>query len=83
MDEHDEVVQEGDAGELLVRSATMMRGYWNRPDLNDAAFYRRPTRAGDPDVFYRTGDLVRARDDGNLVSGDGCSAACTVAALPT
>lgn len=66
VDEHDQLVPEGEQGELLIRSATMMRGYWDRPDLNERAFHRRPSPTGDPDVFYRTGDLVRARPDGNL-----------------
>ena len=36
VDEHDRPVAPGEPGELLVRSATMMRGYWNRPDLSSA-----------------------------------------------
>ena len=43
----------------------MMRGYWNRPDLNAGAFYRRAVDASYEDVFYRTGDLVQLQDDGN------------------
>lgn len=58
-------VAPGESGELLIRSPTMMRGYWDRPDLNARAFYRRATPAGD-DLFYRTGDLVRERPDGEL-----------------
>lgn len=29
----------GESGELLMRTPTMMQGYWNRPDLNAAGFY--------------------------------------------
>jgi acyl-coenzyme A synthetase/AMP-(fatty) acid ligase len=45
----------------------MMRGYWSRPDLTEAAFFRRELVPGLETVFYRTGDLVRQRRDGNLV----------------
>ena len=63
LDESDGPVPTGGAGELAIRSATMMRGYWNRPDLNECAFYR-PSLADRP--YYRTGDLVRADAEGTL-----------------
>ena len=47
-------------GELLVASSSMMRGYWNRPDLDAAAFVMRAGRR-----FYRTGDAV-SRDERGL-----------------
>lgn len=56
----------GDAGELLVRTPTLMRGYWGRRDLNDQAFHETTERGGLPDVYHRTGDLVSPMDDGNL-----------------
>ncbi|MEM9466162.1 MAG: amino acid adenylation domain-containing protein [Actinomycetota bacterium] len=52
----------GDAGQLLVATETMMRGYWGRPDLDERAFEER-----DGTRWYRTGDLVQARPDGALV----------------
>ena len=66
VDEQDREVEVGEAGELLVRTPTMMRGYWGRPGLNARAFYHRPHSAGFDDVFHRTGDLVRERADGAL-----------------
>lgn len=66
IDENDRPVAEGEVGELLIRSATMMQGYWARPDLNQRAFYLRRPFPDYDDVFYRTGDLVRRRPDGNL-----------------
>ncbi len=67
VDENDVAVGRNEPGELLIRAATMMRGYWNQPDLNASAFYRRPAVNGNSEVFYRTGDLVQQRDDGNLM----------------
>ena len=66
VDEHDRLVAPGSVGELLIRSPTMMRGYWNRPDLSARAYYYRDGSEHERDRFYRTGDLVRERDDGQL-----------------
>jgi amino acid adenylation domain-containing protein len=52
----------GVEGELLVRGATVMVGYWNRPDLDTDAFVRI-----DNDKWYRTGDLVYENQEGNYV----------------
>lgn len=61
------IVAHGEPGELLIRSPTMMRGYWARPDLNRRAFFRESLFTDFDKVFYRTGDLVRDRGDGNLL----------------
>lgn len=66
VDESDRVVPCGETGELLIRSPTMMRGYWERPDLNKRAFYYRPVTSDVYDTFYRTGDLVRIQSDGEM-----------------
>ncbi|MGE0461428.1 MAG: amino acid adenylation domain-containing protein [Vicinamibacterales bacterium] len=67
VDGHDQPVAPGEQGELLIRGAVTMRGYWGRPDLNARGFYRRPV-FGDhyEDVFYRSGDIVEELADGNL-----------------
>lgn len=67
VDENDKPVEDGEAGELLIRSATMMRGYWNRPDLNQRAFYERAVSGDVSDRFYRTGDLVQTNSSGELL----------------
>ena len=66
IDENEQPVADGEVGELLIRSATMMQGYWARPDLNRRAFYRRRPFPDYDDIFYRTGDLVRRLPDGTL-----------------
>ena len=57
----------GDQGELLIRSSTMMQGYWNRPDLNATAFFKREMPSGIVESYYRTGDLVRQNEKGELL----------------
>jgi acyl-CoA synthetase (AMP-forming)/AMP-acid ligase II len=46
-----------DVGELLIRGANVVRGYWGRPDATGAAFR---------DGWLRTGDLARIDDEGRV-----------------
>ncbi|MEL7351448.1 MAG: amino acid adenylation domain-containing protein [Cyanobacteria bacterium P01_A01_bin.116] len=63
VDEQDQPVAPGEMGELLIRSATMMSGYWQQPALNAKAFFHTQI-ANQAAVFYRTGDLVQQQPDG-------------------
>jgi amino acid adenylation domain-containing protein len=67
IDEHDRIVEGPGTGELIVRTSTMMAGYWNRPDLTAAAVLRRTGPGGAGRRWYRTGDLVERTADGQLV----------------
>lgn len=64
VDENDE---ETDVGELLIRTGTMMKGYWNQPELTEKSIYRRIIAPNWEERFYRTGDLVQMREDGNML----------------
>lgn len=70
VDEHNRKVKVGETGELLVRTPTMMQGYWARPDLNQRAFYHHndSEKLGTEytQKFYRTGDLVKMDKDQNM-----------------
>ena len=59
-------VADGETGELVVRTATMMQGYWNRPDLDAAAFDQAIAPGGRTERWYRTGDVVEQAKDGTL-----------------
>ena len=63
--EADEPVVSGEIGDLLVRTPTMMQGYWRRPELNAQVFFELE-REGIICRFFRTGDLVRENQDGDL-----------------
>jgi long-chain acyl-CoA synthetase len=55
VDEKGRELPVGQRGELQVRGASMMRGYWNRPDANSDSF------DGD---WFRTGDVAWFDEDG-------------------
>ncbi len=58
--------RQGQVGELYVRGATVMRGYWADPQRTARSLIQDPFSADFPDPVYRTGDLVREDPDGNL-----------------
>ncbi|CAG9170809.1 Long-chain-fatty-acid--CoA ligase [Cupriavidus laharis] len=47
----------GEAGELMVRGANVVRGYWNKPEATAQTF---------SDGWLRTGDIARLDDEGYL-----------------
>ena len=47
----------GEVGELAVRSAALMKGYWGEPELNRNRFHN---------GFFRTGDLAYFDDAGRI-----------------
>ncbi|MDX2035195.1 MAG: amino acid adenylation domain-containing protein [Isosphaeraceae bacterium] len=53
----------GEIGELVISGPGVMKGYWGRPDLTDAAFFSDPGGS----KWYRTGDLVHEEVDGDYV----------------
>lgn len=59
LNEQDLEVHKGEAGELVIRSATMMKGYWNNPELTQRSLYSEINAAGVKEVYYRTGDQVQ------------------------
>jgi acyl-coenzyme A synthetase/AMP-(fatty) acid ligase len=67
VDENNNQVALGESGELLVRTPTMMQGYWGRPDLNQKVFYFQQNGVTEfQQKFYRTGDIVRIGEDQTL-----------------
>lgn len=60
----DTPVDDGASGELAIRSASRMRGYWDNAALTSDATWCRPVCEGIEDKFHRTGDIVRRDADG-------------------
>jgi len=60
------VVTPGEPGELYVRGATVMQGYWGDPERSARTLVAAPGVDGPREPAYRTGDLVREEADGTL-----------------
>ena len=67
MDENNEIIEGNKVGELLIRSATRMQGYWNQAELTEKSFFRRISTPGIEEIYYRTGDLVQRNEKGELM----------------
>ncbi len=57
VDEAGKALPAGERGELLIRGASVFRGYWNRPDANAELFV---------DGWFRTGDVAYLDSEGFL-----------------
>ncbi|SEN84318.1 natural product biosynthesis luciferase-like monooxygenase domain-containing protein [Gemmobacter aquatilis] len=70
LDDRQQPVPPGTAGELWIGGDGVTRGYWQRPDLTAERFLPDPFIRENACVWgarmYRTGDLVRLRADGKL-----------------
>lgn len=67
VDKNNTLVPTGESGELLVRSDTMMKGYWKQPKLTKQSLHVIHDGSGFEKVFYKTGDLVRLNSAGELM----------------
>lgn len=67
LDKNDNEVSYGESGLLIIRSATMMKGYWNNTELTDSSLYKESIAPGMENIFYRTGDLVKLNEKGELL----------------
>jgi amino acid adenylation domain-containing protein len=65
IDDADNEVGFDQIGEIVVRSAYLAPGYWNRPELTAAKFSRSACSTGER--LYRTGDLGLRQPDGCLI----------------
>jgi len=66
LDNRDMQVAPGQTGELVVHTKSMMRGYWNNPQLTQKSIIDLGVN-GSEELYYRTGDLVVETEQGNLV----------------
>ncbi|MDZ7719323.1 MAG: amino acid adenylation domain-containing protein [Balneolaceae bacterium] len=66
LDKNNAAVKQGEIGELLIHSSTMMRGYWNNQERTQKSILELESASGLKKKFYKTGDLVKEDQDGLL-----------------
>jgi amino acid adenylation domain-containing protein len=66
LDDGGRPVADGEVGDLWVRGATVMQGYWGLPDRTAASLKTLEVSPGLRDRVHRTGDLVRRLPGGDL-----------------
>ncbi|MFN3720125.1 MAG: amino acid adenylation domain-containing protein [Rhizobium rhizophilum] len=62
----DRLAPPGITGELVIGGDGLAQGYFDRPDLTDAAFASLDIGIGSKERLYKTGDLGRRLNDGSL-----------------
>lgn len=67
LDGKDELVKNGQIGELCVRGSCLAFGYYGNPEKTKAAFVQNPLNDKYPETIYRTGDLVKYNERGELI----------------
>ncbi|WP_405099439.1 non-ribosomal peptide synthetase [Oceanobacillus sp. FSL H7-0719] len=68
LDESQELVPNGVAGELYIGGAGLSTGYINNPTLNEYSFLDLDlANTGKTERYYRTGDLVKRLDNGEFI----------------
>jgi len=67
IDENENQVEKDSAGELVICSTTMMKGYWNNAALTSKSLFTDKVEENIEKKYYRTGDIVRHDAKNNLV----------------
>ncbi|MCM1285999.1 MAG: AMP-binding protein [Acetobacter sp.] len=62
-----EEAENGEEGELYVRSTFMADGYFANPEKTAQAFVQNPLNDKYPDFVYKTGDIVKYNELGELI----------------
>lgn len=66
LDETGKPADEGEMGEIYIRTPYRTLGYYGDPELTANAFVRNPLANDANDIVYRTGDFGRLLKDGNI-----------------
>jgi amino acid adenylation domain-containing protein len=66
LDESQQPVPAGTAGEIYIGGAGLARGYLNQPKLTHERFIPNPRSTNTRDRLYKTGDLARWQPDGQI-----------------
>ncbi|MCM1115786.1 MAG: AMP-binding protein [Clostridium sp.] len=61
------LAEDGEEGELFVRSTFMADGYYKNPEKTAQAFVQNPVNPNFPERVYKTGDIVKYNDLGEII----------------
>ncbi len=67
LDEENNIVPEGEVGEICIRGTAVTHGYYNDFSKTAKAFVQNPLNLAYPEIIYRTGDLAKLNHLGELV----------------
>ena len=67
LNEENELVKQGEAGELCVRGTCLSLGYYGDFTKSDAAFVQNPLNNKYRDLLYRTGDIVKYNEKDEII----------------
>ena len=67
LNDKDELIKEGEEGELCVRGTSLAMGYYNNPERTADVFVQNPLNNSYPEIIYRTGDVVAKNGFGEIV----------------
>lgn len=67
LNEQDELVKNGEEGELCVVGTGLALGYYNNPEKTDSVFTQNPINLLYPERMYRTGDIVKYNEKNELI----------------
>ncbi|WP_170864231.1 non-ribosomal peptide synthetase [Fodinibius roseus] len=66
LDEHMEIVEEGETGELYLAGQNIAHGYLGREELTKKSFVKCPPNIPGYEILYKTGDLGKYNDEGEI-----------------
>ena len=67
LNENDQLIKEGEEGELCVRGTSLAMGYYNNPEKTSLVFIQNPLNKSYPEIIYKTGDVVSINEFGEMV----------------
>ena len=66
LNENNELVKNGEDGELCVRGTSLAMGYYNNPKKTSLVFVQNPLNNSYPELIYKTGDIVNYNEFGEI-----------------